>query len=106
MRIKDLASAIGCTPGSASVAVKRMEKAALVKRRRSAKDERVVTVVLGPKGVKILDSWRRVQIDSMAALFGRLSQDEIETLRRLLEKALAGGDPRFQTAGSQRGSRG
>jgi len=88
MRIKDLASAIGCTAGSASVAVKRMEKAGLVGRERSEKDERVVTASLGKEGKKMLDVWRGEQLSSMAALFEPLSLEERRTLRRLLEKAL------------------
>lgn len=92
MRIKDLALAIGCTPGSASVAVKRMERAGLVRRTRSEKDERVVTAVLSSQGAKMLDAWRNEQLDSMARLFERLSRDEKRTLRNLLEKALSDGD--------------
>jgi MarR family transcriptional regulator, organic hydroperoxide resistance regulator len=106
MRIKDLASAIGCTPGSASVAVKRMEKAGLVKRTRSERDERVVTVILAAQGAKMLDAWRSEQLHSMEVLFERLSQDERKTLRRLLEKALGGRGVRVQTAVSAGGRRG
>jgi len=93
MKIKDLASAIGCTAGSASVAVKRLEKAGLVSRERSEKDERVVTVVLGKKGVERLGVWRAEQLSSMAALFEQLSPKERRTMRDLLGKSLAiGGD--------------
>ena len=91
LRIKDLASAIGCTAGSASVAVKRLEKAGLVKRERSEKDERVVTVSLGKQGVKTLDAWKGEQLASMAAVFEPLSPDERRTLHDLLGKALAAG---------------
>ena len=91
MRIKDLASAIGCTAGSASVAVKRMEKGRLVRRERGKKDERVVTVTLAKRGAKMLGTWRKEQLDSMDALFERLSQEERRNLRGLLEKALSRG---------------
>jgi DNA-binding MarR family transcriptional regulator len=95
VKIKDLASAIGCTAGSASVAVKRLEKAGLVRRERSEKDERVVTVNLGKQGIKTLDTWRREQLASMAAIFKPLSPDERRILHNLLGKALAvsGGVP-------------
>lgn len=92
MRIKDLASAIGCTAGSASVAVKRMERAGLVNRERGREDERVVTVTLAKQGVKMLDTWRKEQLDSMDALFEHLSQGEKRSLRALLEKALSRGE--------------
>jgi DNA-binding MarR family transcriptional regulator len=91
MRIKDLASAIGCTPGSASVAVKRLERARLVKRERGEKDERVVTVTLTKSGVEKLDSWRSEQLASLSAFFEPLNAEERRALRDLLERSLAAG---------------
>jgi DNA-binding MarR family transcriptional regulator len=100
MKIKDLASAIGCTPGSASVAVKRLERTGLVKRERKEKDERVVTVTLAKSGAKKLDSWRGDQLAYMSALFEPLNARERRVLRGLLEKALvAGGELPMQTEG-------
>ena len=101
MKIKELASAIGCTPGSASVAVKRLEKAGLVRRERGEKDERVVTVTLARRGAEKLDSWRKEQLASMSALFEPLSSGEKRALRSLLEKALATGGEQVQPAGSR-----
>jgi DNA-binding MarR family transcriptional regulator len=106
MKIKDLASAIGCTAGSASVAVKRLEKAGLVSRERSEKDERVVTVTLEKQGIKKLDAWRDEQLASMARVFEPLRPDERRTMRDLLGKALkAGGDP-LGSSEQPRGKRG
>jgi len=93
MKIKDLASAIGCTPGSASVAVKRLERTGLVRRQRGERDERVVTVTLAKRGTKRLDSWRGEQLAYMSALFEPLNAREKRVLHGLLEKALVvGGD--------------
>ena len=93
MRIKDLASAIGTTVGSTSVAMKRLERAGMVTRKRSESDERVVTVSLGERGVTILEAWRREQLASVAGLFESLDSDERRTLLGLLGKALkASGD--------------
>ena len=104
MKIKDLASAIGCTSGSASVAVKRLERTGLVRRERGEKDERVVTVTLARKGAKRLDSWRGEQMVSMAALFEPLSATEKRSLQGILEKALvAGGDLPKTPAWNSRG---
>jgi DNA-binding MarR family transcriptional regulator len=98
LKIKDLASAIGCTPGSASVAVKRLERTGLVRRERKEKDERVVTVTLAKRGAKRLDSWREDQLAYMSALFEPLTYRERRVLRGLLEKALvAGGELPTQT---------
>jgi DNA-binding MarR family transcriptional regulator len=107
MRVKDLAFAIGCTAGSASVAVKRLEKAGLVNRKRNEKDERVVTVILGKKGVERLGAWRAEQLSSMAALFEPLSPEERRMMRDLLGKSLAmGGDlPTLSTKSSGGGKR-
>lgn len=105
MKIKDLASAIGCTSGSASVAVKRLERTGLVRRERKEKDERVVTVTLAKRGARKLDSWREEQRTYMSAQFEPLNAREKQVLRGLLEKALvAGGDLPMQTE-SARGRR-
>jgi DNA-binding MarR family transcriptional regulator len=104
MRIKDLASAIGCTPGSASVAVKRLEKAGLVRRERREKDERIVTVTLTRNGAEKLGSWRGEQLASMSELFDLLSLEEKKALSVLLEKALSAGGRRSRTT-EGRGSR-
>ncbi|HXW94111.1 MAG TPA: MarR family transcriptional regulator [Nitrososphaerales archaeon] len=93
MKIKDIASAIGCTPGSASIAVKRLERGGLVRRERGEKDERVVTVTLAKRGASKLESWRGEQLVSMSALFEPLSPKEKRALSGILEKALVtGGD--------------
>jgi DNA-binding MarR family transcriptional regulator len=89
MKIKDLADAIGCTPGSASVAVKRLERSGLLKRERMENDERVVEVTLARRGAEKLESWRGKQLAAMSAVFESLSAKENQTLSRLLEKALS-----------------
>ena len=105
MKIKDLASAIGCTPGSASVAVKRLERTGLVRRERKEQDERVVTVTLAKRGTKKLDSWREEQRTYMSAQFELLNARKKRVLRGLLKKALAaGGDLPVQSE-STRGGR-
>ena len=88
MKVKDLAGSIGCTAGSASVAVKRLEKAGLVGRERSKKDERVVTVTLGKAGKRSLAAWEREQLRSMAEPFERLDPEQRRVLHHLLGRAL------------------
>lgn len=101
MKVKELASAIGCTPGSASVAVKRLERAGFVRRERGKKDERVVTVILERQGAKKLDSWRGDQLASMVSLFDSLGPEERRTLHALLEKALKGNTTFAAAKGSK-----
>ncbi len=91
MKVKELASTIGCTPGSASVAVKRLEKAGLVLRERSERDERVVTVALEDDGAKKLETWKSEQLASVEQLFDSLNSQERRALLALLGKALAVG---------------
>ncbi len=105
MKIKDIASGIGCTAGSASIAAKRLERAGLVRRERGEKDERIVTVTLAKKGAKKLDSWRRGQLVSMSALFEPLSAREKRVLHGILEKALVVGGDLPVSTGSTRGKR-
>ena len=93
MKVKDIASALGTTAASASVAVKRMERAGLVHRERSRSDERVVTVALGRKGSRRLRSWRADQLASMASLFDALDLNERRVLRDLLQKAVTAEAP-------------
>lgn len=100
LKVKDLASSIGCTSGSASVAVKRLEKSGLVRRERGRSDERVVTVTLEKQGAKNLDAWKGEQLSAMADLFESLTVAERRTLRDLLAKALAASlDPTSAPAG-------
>jgi DNA-binding MarR family transcriptional regulator len=105
MNIKDLASAIGCTAGSASVAVKRLDKAGLVKRQRSEKDERIVTVILEKQGVKMLSAWRGEQLASMKELFESLSPEERRILHTLLERALTAKGDLLSPSAKPRGGR-
>jgi len=105
MKIKDLASAIGCTPASASVAVKRLERTGLVRRERKEEDERVVTVTLAKRGTKKLDSWREEQRTYRSAQFELLNAREKRVLRGLLEKALAAGGDLPMRSESTRGGR-
>jgi DNA-binding MarR family transcriptional regulator len=90
LRVKDLATKLGCTSGSASITLKRMEREGLVDRERNKADERVVTVELAGKGRERLAWWRGEQLRSVSALFDSLTSTERNELVRLLEKGLAG----------------
>jgi DNA-binding MarR family transcriptional regulator len=104
MKVKDLARSIGCTAGSASVSVKRLEKGGLVIRERSGEDERVVKVSLAKKGGQTLAAWKRDQLKSVTVMFDRLSAPEKGALRDLLVKA--GGGAEFPVDRGMRSSGG
>ena len=73
------------TPGSISVAVDRLEKKALVKRKNTA-DRRVRLVELTPKGRGLITRTFREHAAAMEEAAGVLSKADRLTLLRLLKK--------------------
>src|SRR5256884_3924052 len=79
------------TPGSISVAVDRLEKAALVKR-KNTDDRRVRLVELTAKGRALIGKTFREHAAAMEEAAGVLSKEERQTLLRLLKKLGKGGE--------------
>ncbi len=79
------------TPGSISVAVDRLEKKALVKR-KNTDDRRVRLVDLTPKGRALITKTFREHAASMEEAAGALSKEERLMLLRLLKKLGKGGE--------------
>ena len=73
------------TPGSISVAVDRLEKKALVKR-KNTDDRRVRLVELTPKGRALINKIFRKHVTAMEHAAGVLSKEERLILLRLLKK--------------------
>ena len=73
------------TPGSISVAVDRLEKTALVKR-KNTEDRRVRLVELTPKGRALITKTFRDHAAAMEEAAGVLSKEERLMLLRLLKK--------------------
>jgi len=73
------------TPGSISVAVDRLEKKALVKR-KNTDDRRVRLVELTPKGRALISKIFRKHVAAMEEAAGVLSKEERLILLRLLKK--------------------
>ena len=78
-------------PGSISVAVDRLEKKALVKRKTTA-DRRVRLVELTAKGRALITKTFREHAAVMEEAAGVLSKEERRTLLRLLKKLGKGGE--------------
>jgi MarR family 2-MHQ and catechol resistance regulon transcriptional repressor len=78
------------TPGSISVAVDRLEKKALVKR-KNTDDRRVRLVELTAKGRALITKTFREHAAAMEEVAGVLSKDERLILLRLLKKLGKGG---------------
>ncbi|MDG6998615.1 MAG: MarR family transcriptional regulator [Nitrososphaerota archaeon] len=85
-RVKDIASHIGTTPSPVTISMKRLEHQDLVKRVRSTKDERVVTVELTKHGRKRFEAWRDVRRKSLSRLFDTLKDREKQMLLGLMSK--------------------
>src|SRR5437660_5882982 len=79
------------TPGSISVAVDRLEKAALVKR-KNTDDRRVRLVELTAKGRALITKAFREHASAMEEAAGILSKEERRILLRLLKKLGKGGE--------------
>lgn len=84
----ELALALGVTPGSATVACKRLEKAGLVTRTRGEEDERVVRIALTEQGRAQIDALRQQRREALSAWLSVLSQREQEELQCLIKRLL------------------
>lgn len=90
LRIGELAAELGVTPGSVTVACKRLERLGLVQRERGAGgDERIVTVSLTEEGRRRLMAWHEARRGYLIGLLSALGTDELATLRPLLERLVA-----------------
>ena len=88
LSIGELATELGITTSSATVACKRLEKIGLLTRERQAEDERVVQVTLTEQGLAQIDAWRQRKRESLTGWLGVLDQHEQQELQRLSERVL------------------
>ena len=88
MTVGELATALGITPGSVTIACKRLEKDGRVTRDRQAQDERVVRVALTPEANEILDVWLERRREVFARFLERMGPDEQLDLIRMIERVL------------------
>jgi DNA-binding MarR family transcriptional regulator len=82
----ELAARSSVQPATITNALKRMEKAGLVERRRDTEDERVSRVYLTEAGRDIRSKVEETFRDFEAQALAGLSQEEVATLRELLLK--------------------
>jgi MarR family transcriptional regulator, organic hydroperoxide resistance regulator len=88
MTVGELATALGITPGSVTIACKRLEKDGRVTRDRQAQDERVVRVALTPEANEILDVWLARRREVFARFLEHMGPDEQLDLIRMIERIL------------------
>ncbi|HHV61521.1 MAG TPA: MarR family transcriptional regulator [Firmicutes bacterium] len=99
MTVSELADELGITPGAATIATRRLEKAGLLRKERSEADQRVVTLSLTPAGKASLDELEVIRLNALIKLLEPLDPDEKRTLATLVQKVtyamrLEGGETR------------
>jgi DNA-binding MarR family transcriptional regulator len=100
MTIGELAEALGITPGSVTIACKRLEKDGRVTRDRQAQDERVVRVALTPEANEILEDWLTRRREVFSQFLGRFEPGEQADLMRTIERVLEVAGSSSERAGS------
>jgi MarR family transcriptional regulator, organic hydroperoxide resistance regulator len=88
MTIGELAVALGITPGSVTIACKRLEKDGYVTRDRQTQDERIVRVSLTSEANGILEVWLVRRREVFAQFLDRLEPDEQADMMRMIERVL------------------
>ena len=88
MTVGELSSVLGVTPGSVTIACKRLEKDGHVTRDRQVDDERIVRIALTPEAHTILEVWLAHRREVFAQFLERLEPDEQEHLMHVIEHVL------------------
>ena len=88
MSMGELAAALGIDPPNATVVVDDLESQGLVRRRPHPTDRRAKVVEATPKG-KALARRADMILATPPPALGELGADELETLRRILERVRA-----------------
>lgn len=81
-----LARKMEIAPASATVSIRRLEEAGLLRREPDERDRRVVHLTLTPAGVAMDDRCRRGRDFAAASMFRDFTPEELSTLSGLLER--------------------
>ncbi|MDT5097000.1 MAG: hypothetical protein QOC76_737 [Mycobacterium sp.] len=84
IRMTDLAAHERVRTPTTTVAIRRLEKLGLVKRSRDASDLRAVLVEVTPRGLVQHREALAARRDALAAMLGKLTNDDVETLTKAL----------------------
>ena len=86
--MKDIADRIHRTKPTVTVLVDKLEKLDLVKRDKSSEDNRITYIVLTEKGESFRALFEKISKELNTMLYKNLSEEEAETLEKLLEKMI------------------
>jgi len=92
MRVSDVAREIGLSASSVTGLFDRLEAEGYVERRRGQEDRREVTVRLTDVARRILDDAQAQIVTEVERLFAPLSDEDLETITRLIAKLVQGQD--------------
>jgi DNA-binding MarR family transcriptional regulator len=84
IRMTDLAAHERVRTPTTTVAIRRLEKLGLVKRSRDPSDLRAVLVEVTPRGLVQHREALAARRDALAAMLGKLTNDDVETLTKAL----------------------
>ncbi len=79
---------LGCDPSNVTGIVERLQLGAYIERRECRTDRRVKTINLTGTGIKLRHELMHKIIENETSYVSSLSQNEIETLRKILLKTL------------------
>lgn len=88
MSVGELSSVLGVTPGSVTLACKRLEKDGHITRDRQTYDERIVRVALTPEAHTIVEVWLEHRREVFARFLERLEPQEQEHVMQAIERVL------------------
>jgi len=103
--VSQIARNVGCDAGATTRMVDRLEDKGMVRRVRSTDDRRVQQVELTDEGKQVAAIVPYVIADVLNMHLAELSNGEIETLRRLLERIVATGRRESEKRESAEGNR-
>ena len=94
------------TPGNMTMVVDNLEKTGLVRRERSTRDRRFISVNLTPEGKRLIGHIFPIHARQMAECFGVLTESEQKQLGRLCKKLGLGNGGRREVGMGNRNEKG
>ena len=88
VKMKELAQKIGVTTGTLTVAVDRLEKKNLMRRKPHATDRRSILIELTPQGEQVFKEHNNFHLRMTQELVADLSAEDLETFTRILKTML------------------
>lgn len=88
LTVSQVAEVIGVAPATASVSIKRMEKAGFIEKRSDEVDARITKLYLTPKGKAVPDNIREKINEQEKFITKGFTDEEVTLFSELLERAL------------------